>query len=196
MPSNNGGIQIGYMAGKYPNRIGWLLSPDGWQKPPTWMPYAIDNGAYGAWSNNIPWNEDKFLNHLEKTKTAPKKPLWVVVFHIYSFVFGGLSFCHTSAPCSVWTRQVSLLLFRASFSTESIICFSLGRWYVFVSCTNPFSLAYSLVVIVLVFDYVIYYLRVQVAVSVVDIDSFNSLVSTSVMVIHYWATATKFNGFL
>lgn len=79
MPTNNAGIQVGYMAGKYPNRIGWLLSPDGWIKPPTWMPYAIDNGAYGAWSNNIPWNEDKFLNHLEKTKTAPKKPLWVVV---------------------------------------------------------------------------------------------------------------------
>lgn len=79
MPTNNSGIQVGYMAGKYPNRIGWLLSPDGWIKPPSWMPYAIDNGAYGAWSNNIPWNEDKFLNHLEKTKTAPKKPLWVVV---------------------------------------------------------------------------------------------------------------------
>ena len=69
MPSNNSGIQIGYLAGKFQGRIGWLLSPDGWRTPPSWMPYAIDNGAYGAWSNNIPWNEDKFLNHLEKTKT-------------------------------------------------------------------------------------------------------------------------------
>lgn len=79
MPSNNGGIQIGYLAGKYEGRVGWLLSPDGWQKPPSWMPYAIDNGAYGAYMNNKPWDEDGFLDHLEKTKTAPKKPLWVVV---------------------------------------------------------------------------------------------------------------------
>jgi hypothetical protein len=79
MPSNNSGIQVGYLAGKYQSRIGWLLSPDGWIKPPIWMPYAIDNGAYPAWSNNKPWDKDKFLKHLEKTKTAPKKPLWVVV---------------------------------------------------------------------------------------------------------------------
>lgn len=79
MPSNNGGIQVGYLAGKYEGRVGWLLSPEGWQKPPSWMPYAIDNGAFGAYMNNKPWDEDAFLDHLEKTKTAPKKPLWVVV---------------------------------------------------------------------------------------------------------------------
>jgi hypothetical protein len=79
MPSNNGGIQVGYMAGKYEGRIGWLLSPDGWQKPPTWLPYAIDNGAYPAWVNKQPWNEKAFRLHLEKTKQASKKPLWIVV---------------------------------------------------------------------------------------------------------------------
>ena len=78
MPSNNGGIQVGYMAGKYPNKIGWLLSPDGWQKPPSWMPYAIDNGAYGAYVNKTTWDEKGFRDHLEKTKCA-HKPLWVVV---------------------------------------------------------------------------------------------------------------------
>jgi len=79
MPTNNSGIQIGYMAGKYPGRIGWLLSPAGWRNPPSWMPYAIDNGAFGAWANKQPWDEKGFREHLEKTKSASHKPTWIVV---------------------------------------------------------------------------------------------------------------------
>jgi hypothetical protein len=78
MPSNNSGIQVGYLAGKYPGRIGWLLSPDGWRKPPGWMSYALDNGAFGAWVNKRPWNAEAFRAHIEKSKTA-HKPSWVVV---------------------------------------------------------------------------------------------------------------------
>ncbi len=78
MPSNNSGIQIGYLAGKFLNRIGWLLSPDGWRQPPTWMPYALDNGAYGAWSNDREWDAEAFLKLIEKSKSA-HKPRWVVV---------------------------------------------------------------------------------------------------------------------
>ena len=78
MPTNNSGIQIGYLAGKYQGLIGWLLSPDGWRKPPSWMPYALDNGAYGAWANKRQWNAEAFRAHIEKSKTS-HKPLWVVV---------------------------------------------------------------------------------------------------------------------
>lgn len=106
MPSNNGGIQVGYMAGKYPNKIGWLLSPDGWQKPPSWMPYAIDNGAYPAWANNKPWDEDKFLNHLEKTKTAPHKPLWIVVPDVVTDREA------TIEKWNPWSKQIRDILFK------------------------------------------------------------------------------------
>lgn len=78
MPSNNSGVQVGYLAGKFEGRIGWLLSPDGWRQPPSWMPYAVDNGAFPAYTNNVPWNESAFRVHLEKTKTS-HKPLWIVV---------------------------------------------------------------------------------------------------------------------
>lgn len=78
MPSNNSGMQIGYLAGKFPNRLGWLMSPDGWRKAPSWMPYALDNGAFGAWSNNRPWDGDKFIDHLERARRH-FPPLWVVV---------------------------------------------------------------------------------------------------------------------
>jgi len=78
MPSNNSGIEIGYLAGKFHGRIGWLISPEGWRKPPAWMPYALDNGAFGAWINKRAWNPRDFLNLLEKSKTA-HQPLWIVV---------------------------------------------------------------------------------------------------------------------
>lgn len=78
MPTNNSGMQIGYLAGKYPNRLGWLISPDGWRKPPSWMPYALDNGAFGAWSNQRPWDEGKFVTLLERARMH-FRPLWVVV---------------------------------------------------------------------------------------------------------------------
>jgi hypothetical protein len=78
MPSNNSGMQIGYLAGKFPKRLGWLISPDGWRKPPSWMPYALDNGAFGAWSNQKPWDEGKFMDLLERSRSH-FRPLWVVV---------------------------------------------------------------------------------------------------------------------
>jgi len=78
MPSNNSGIEIGYLAGKFDGRIGWLISPEGWRKPPAWMSYALDNGAYGAWSNGRLWDSAAFLRLLEKSKVA-HRPLWIVV---------------------------------------------------------------------------------------------------------------------
>lgn len=78
MPTNNSGIQIGYLAGKYQGRIGWLLSPDGWRKPPSWMPYALDNGAFSAWLNKREWDEQAFIDLLDRTR-AHIRPLWVAV---------------------------------------------------------------------------------------------------------------------
>ena len=78
MPRNNRGIQIGYLCGKYPNRLGWLISPDGWRKPPSWMPYALDNGAFGAWLNKREWDEQKFIDLLDRAKSHTR-PRWVAV---------------------------------------------------------------------------------------------------------------------
>lgn len=78
MPSNNSGIQIGYLCGQYPGRIGWLISPGGWRKPPSWMPYALDNGAFGAWINKREWDEGAFWNLLDKARQN-FAPRWIVV---------------------------------------------------------------------------------------------------------------------
>lgn len=66
----------GYVAGKYPGKLGLLISPDGWRRPPEVAPYALDNGAYGAWANERPWDESSFYAMLAEAKNY-QKPLWV-----------------------------------------------------------------------------------------------------------------------
>jgi hypothetical protein len=79
MPSNNSGIQVGYLAGKFQSRIGWLISPESkWAIPPKWMPYAIDNGAYGAFLRKEPWKPEPFFYLMRRAKEV-HKPLWIVV---------------------------------------------------------------------------------------------------------------------
>lgn len=78
MPSNNSGIRIGRLCGMFPNRLGWLIGPGGWRKPPPWMPIALDNGAFGAWKNNKPWDEHAWWSLLE-TAYRHSRPLWAVV---------------------------------------------------------------------------------------------------------------------
>jgi hypothetical protein len=78
MPSNNSGLQVGYLAGKYPKRLGWLIGPGGWRKPPSWMPVALDNGAFGAWEKGIPWDENAWMRLLEEA-TRHCLPVWAIV---------------------------------------------------------------------------------------------------------------------
>lgn len=79
MPSNNTGLTVGHMAGRFPERIGLLMSPGGWRRLPSWMPYAVDNGAYSAWVKQTPWDAKAFREHLAKVAAAERSPLWVVV---------------------------------------------------------------------------------------------------------------------
>ena len=78
MPSNHSGFALGRLFGKYPGRLGWLISPGGWRKPPSWLPYALDNGAYSAWLNKQEWDEHAFVRLLERAAKA-HTPLWCVV---------------------------------------------------------------------------------------------------------------------
>lgn len=79
MPSNNSSMHLGWLAGRYPGRIGWLLSPDGWRKPHRWMTYALDNGAYPAWVNKREWDEDGFVQMIETAALCEHAPSWVIV---------------------------------------------------------------------------------------------------------------------
>lgn len=72
MPTNNTSGIVHYLAGKYPGKMGLLMSPNGWRRPPWYMPYALDNGSF------IKWEPEIFQKMLLKNRVH-HKPLWVVV---------------------------------------------------------------------------------------------------------------------
>ena len=69
-----------YLAGKYPSKLGWIMSPSTrFFKPREWLPYCVDNGVYSAWSNKCQWDEEGFFMLLDRCHANRYKPDWIVV---------------------------------------------------------------------------------------------------------------------
>jgi hypothetical protein len=79
MPSNNSSMHLGWLAGRYPGCIGWLLSPSGWRRPHQWMPYALDNDRFTAWSKNQEWDEIAYMRMVSKAAEEKRIPRWILV---------------------------------------------------------------------------------------------------------------------
>lgn len=79
MVTNSSSMLTGYLAGKYPSRIGWLLSPGGWRNPHSWLPYAMDNGAFPIWTRGEKWSDAPFYDHLQRIVGHTNKPRWIAV---------------------------------------------------------------------------------------------------------------------
>ena len=65
------------MFGKYPGRLGHLHSVERLSEPIQGIPWACDNGVFGAWSSGKSWSEEPLYRFLDNY--AAWKPLWVVV---------------------------------------------------------------------------------------------------------------------
>lgn len=76
MPSNHYSEPLQTISDRFPGRIGSLLSPDGWRRPK--FQYALDNGAFPAWTKGKPWDEEAFISMLEKASKVDA-PRWVLV---------------------------------------------------------------------------------------------------------------------
>ena len=78
MPADCSGFMVGWLAATYPGRLGWLLNACCWrQNPRHEMPWAMDNGAFGAWSQKREWNEAGFYSKaLTVWRPAPR---WIAV---------------------------------------------------------------------------------------------------------------------
>ena len=77
MPSNNTGFEAGRITGAFPGRIGHLHSVDSPREPKPKMPWALDNGVFGAWQKGREWNEEPLFQYLDLyTQWGPS---WVVV---------------------------------------------------------------------------------------------------------------------
>lgn len=94
MPSNNSSTINHFYAGRYPGKVGWLLSPFSWKNPPYYMPYAIDNGAYTR------WEPENFMKALSKT-TRFHSPMWIVVPDVVGDAEGTFKKWH------YWHRRVA-----------------------------------------------------------------------------------------
>src|SRR5262245_41881285 len=95
MIGNNSSGVVHYFAGKYPNRIGWIISPDGWKTPRHYLPYALDNGAYTAFTNGEPWNEQAWRQMLAKARLSGKAPRWVLIPDVV---------CDRAATLLLWNK--------------------------------------------------------------------------------------------
>lgn len=98
MPSNQTGIEFGRLCGKYPGKLGHLLSPGAARGPWPWLPYALDNGAFIAWTKKEKFNEEAFMEHCEWAGGAGVQPLWVVVPDVVTDASATLAAWHEWAP--------------------------------------------------------------------------------------------------
>jgi len=76
MPGNDGSQLLGYLAGRHPGRLGWLMGPKNWKAPKHFLPYALDNDSFTAREN---WSEAAWRAMLERANLCALKPRWVLV---------------------------------------------------------------------------------------------------------------------
>ncbi len=79
MCANQSGIEFGRMVGLHPGQLGHLYSPGAQRRPHTWLPYALDNGAFPAFTNERPWDETAWLALLDWAEACGQPPLWALV---------------------------------------------------------------------------------------------------------------------
>lgn len=79
MPANNSKWMVHYWQGKYGN-LGHLYSvgKNGRCTPYPHLPYALDNGAFPAFTKGIAWDEAAWIELLEWSVAQEIKPLWAL----------------------------------------------------------------------------------------------------------------------
>lgn len=77
MPSNNTGFAAGFLFGKHPGKLGHLHSVESPREPVLNIPWAMDNGVFGAWQSGRKWSEEPLYRYLDDY--AAWGPRWVVV---------------------------------------------------------------------------------------------------------------------
>ena len=77
-PANNTHELVHYWQGRY-GGLGHLYGPSRTERPRPHLPYALDNGAFGAFVNGTEWDEARFMAHVGRYAFASLPPEWVVV---------------------------------------------------------------------------------------------------------------------
>lgn len=78
--SNNSSKAFIAFARQHPGKVGWIQGPSTWKVPRRDIPYALDNGAFIAWSRQTSWDEKAWRKMLWKVECSDyHKPLWALV---------------------------------------------------------------------------------------------------------------------
>lgn len=77
--SNHSSKAFHAFALKHPGKIGWMLGPSSFKTPRSHLPFALDNDAFGAWSNGTSWDHEPWIELLNKVKRSGFSPMWVLV---------------------------------------------------------------------------------------------------------------------
>lgn len=79
MPANNNAMRVGWLAGRFPDRIGHLYSPGGLRGPYDFMPFGLDNGRFACWANGVAWDGEAFLGMLARVQDSGLSPRFVLI---------------------------------------------------------------------------------------------------------------------
>jgi len=78
MPANQRGLVCGWLAGRFPDRIGHLYSPPETPRVHSFMPFACDNGRFPCWQSGKAWDELAYLRMLDHLH-GQGSPRWLLV---------------------------------------------------------------------------------------------------------------------
>lgn len=100
MLTNNNGIRVGWLAGKFPGLIGHLYSPGGQRGPYEFMPFALDNRCFSAFRNKAKWDSAQWLQMLDwaKLRSTIAAPSWILVPDVVGDKSGTLQTWNEWAP--------------------------------------------------------------------------------------------------
>jgi hypothetical protein len=94
----NEGRTVALVADVQARRMGVLITAAGWRNPKRGIPWALDNGAYSAWTQGRPLDLDRFERVLKKVP-ADHRPDFAVLPDI---VAGGLASLVLSIDATRW----------------------------------------------------------------------------------------------
>ena len=77
MPSHDTGFAAGRLFGMFPEWLAHLCGPDTVKEPILGVPWALDNGVFGAFTTGREWSEEPLYRFLDRF--AAWNPMWVVV---------------------------------------------------------------------------------------------------------------------
>lgn len=118
MVANRTGVEVGYLAGKYPGLVGHLYSPGAERGPYAFLPYALDNGAFAVFTNKGIWSANEWRHLLRWSAMSGQAPLWSLVPDVVN---------NRAATLELWNRyapEVRAYGFRPALALQDGMTFA------------------------------------------------------------------------